>query len=277
MRAQHAGTLTYVLIALASTAQADISFVDLFGNISYEQVGDGNTLNLNGTFFSAELNATAANAYTSASLIYPGPGSPQNLTQTSPAVYGFQTGFLPDLAAMQAAYPFGTYTFQGVNGMTTDTATADYLANDFAQSNPYLTGTDYSSLRGMNAAQPFTFHFSPYVTGNTATDSFIFFTIFDNTKNQLAFNEGFLPATTTSVVLPANTLTPGDSFTYELDYSNRNIVNGTGANFAPELGFDVRSDGVFNATAVPEPRFAVLLGLGLLGLVGLKRRSKAAA
>jgi hypothetical protein len=276
--------LAGMLILSAPAAHAgNISFVNIFGNIGFEQTGDGNTLSLNGTFFSADLNATSPDVYTSASVSYPGPDSPQALTQGLPADgdYHFQTVTLPNLAAMEAAYPFGTYTFQGVNGPNTDTATLEYTADDYPQSNPYLTGTDYSSLQGMDPSQAFTFHFSPYVTGSIDTAAYIFFSVYDETAGKSVFNQGFLPATTTSVLLPANTLAPGHQYDYELDYSNRDILPDQGdADFGPQLGFDTRTDGLFTtaAASAPEPGGAAMLAIaGLAGLLILKRRAKIAA
>lgn len=273
-----------VLMAPAAHANSILS-VNIWGNVGYEQIGDGNALTLNGTFFSADLNSSAPNAYTSASVTYPGPGSPQTLTQDSPIDYLFQTELLPDLATMETDFPKGTYTFQGVNGPTTDTASLNYSADDYPQSNAYLTGTDYSSLQGMDATQAFTFHFSPDITGSNATQSFIFFTIYDETTGIVAFNDGFLPAATTSVVLPANTLMSGHLYGYELDYSNRDILSnpgdggdgGDGGGVDAQLGFDTRTDGTF-ATAGPEPGSAAMLAIaGFAGIFLLKRRSKIAA
>jgi hypothetical protein len=269
------------LFSIAPAASAgDISFVDQFKNLGFNQTGNGNTLTATGGFYSSDLNSTVANAYTSATMTYPGPGSPATLTQSSPADYHFQTGSFATKAAMDAAFPFGTYTFQGVNGGGTDTAGYSYTADDYAQSNPYLTGTDYTSLQGMNPAQAFTFHLSPYVTGGTATDSFIFLTIYDTNKNMFVFNYGFLVPTTTTITLPANTLAFGHSFIYEVDYSNRDIIAGTGtATFPPQLGFDLRTDGTFStaAAAVPEPSTAALFGFGLFAALAFCRRRKSSA
>jgi hypothetical protein len=271
------------LLVLSTPAAyaGNIAAVEFFRNISYQQTGDGNTLSLNGTFFSLDLTSSIPNAYTSASVTYPGPNSPQTLTQNAPKDYGFQTGLLPDLATMDAAYPMGTYTFHGMNGPTTDTATLSYLADDYSQSNPFLTGTDYSSLQGMDPTQDFTIHFSPYVTGSNARFSFIFFTVFDETAGKQVFDSGFLPSTATSLVLPANTLAHGDLFDYELDYSNRDLLTDTaGANFPPQLGFDTRADGLFTTAAAtaPEPGGLAMLAIaGLAGLLMLKRRAKTAA
>jgi hypothetical protein len=263
-----------LLLLLAPTVRAsEISFLNSFKNLSNEQTGNGNTLTLNGYFYSADLNTIDPNPYTSATLTYPGPGSPMNLPQINPTDYGIQTGFFPTKSAMDTAFPFGTYTFTSNTG---DSASYDYTADDYPGSLPFLTGTDFTSLQGMNSTQPFTFHFSPYVTGSKATDSFIFFTVFDSTKNTTAFTDNFLTPGTTSVVMPANTLTPGDLYSYELDYSNRDILTGGGtAQFPPQLGFDVRTDGVFSAApaaATPEPSTAVLFGIGFFVATVLRRR-----
>jgi hypothetical protein len=263
----------------AATASS-ISFVDQFKNVSFLQTGNGNTLTGNGAFYSAELIATAADAYTSAMLTYPGAGSPVALTQLLPAAgdYRYETpSLLANKAAMDAAFPFGVYTFEGTGSAGTDIAGYNYTADDYALSNPFLTGTDYAGLQGMNPSQPFTFHLSPYLTGSNANFSFIFLTIFDFTSNTFVYSNGFLPPTTTSITLPANTLSFGHSFVYELNYDNRDVLEGTGsAAFSPELGFDTRSDGTFStATApVPEPSTALLLGFGLFAALGFCSRRR---
>ena len=166
---------------------------------------------------------------------------------------------------MDAAFPFGTYTFTGNPGA--DTASYAYSADDYAQSNPFLTGTDYSSLQGMNPSLAFTFHFNPFTTGGTATSSFIFFTITDLTTNTTVYSSGFLPASSPSVTVAGGTFAPGDMFDYQIDYSNRDTVASPGAQFNASLGFDIHTDGTFTtgaAVATPEPSTAALIGFALL-------------
>lgn len=268
--------LAALLICGAPSAGANaISFVDSFRNQSYTQTGNGNSLIFSQAFFSGELNSVSANAYSSVTMTYPGPGSPVSLSEVSPpsTLYRFQTPSLPTKAAMDAAFPVGTYTF---TTNTPDTANLVYAADDYPLSLPYLTGTDFSSLQGMNPANPFTFDLSPFITGATANSSFIFLTIFDFTSGTFVFSDDFLPSTTPSVTLPANTLAFGHSFGYEVIFDNRDTVSGTGAaNFPPFIGFDIRTDGSFTSEQrpVPEPTTLALLGLGLAGL-GFSRRRK---
>jgi len=278
LRSSGLAVTIFATAMVAPVNAASISFVDQFKNVSNLQTGNGNTLTGNGAFYSADLNSTVPNAYTSANFVYPGPGSPATLTvvPTSPTDYHFQTPSFANKAAMDTAFPFGTYTFHGIN-VGTDTASYSYTADDYAQANPFLTDTDFSSLQGMNASHAFTFHLSPFVTGSTASSSFIFLTIFDFNLGTFVFNDGFLAASTTTVVLPANTLAPGHSFVYELDYSNRDIITGTGGVFSPQLGFDIRTDGTFSTSAIatPEPATAAagLIGLALIaGLAYVRRR-----
>lgn len=263
------------LFAPAARA-SDISFLDIFKNVSYEQTGNGNSLVLNGAFLSAELYGDVSNAYTSASFTPPG-GTVKTLSQISPTDYHFETYLFASVAAMDAAYTFGTYNFSGNNGSTTDSATLNYTSNDYALTNPYLTGTTYSSLQGMNAAQGFTFNISPDTPGtNPAQKSaFIFFSITDATTNTTVFNDGFLPTTTSSIFLPGGTLTAGDTYDYDLDYSDRDTGTGSGAASPPLEAFEVRTEGTFTTAttaATPEPSSLLLLGTGVLSLAGFVRR-----
>lgn len=61
-----------MLFLLVPAARAsDISAVNAFWNIGYQQTGNGNTLTGSGDFFSTDLNTgSATNAYTSVTLSY---------------------------------------------------------------------------------------------------------------------------------------------------------------------------------------------------------------
>ena len=262
------------LLLSGSALRADILFLDSFRNVGFLQTGNGNTLSSNGAFFSSDLNTSIANSYASVSMSYPGPGSPVSLPQITPNDYHYQTASFATKSAMDAAFPTGTYLFQASGPSAS--ASFQYTADDYGLSNPYLTGTDYTSLQGMNPAQAFTLHISPFTTGSNASVSFIFLTIFDYTKGMFVFSDGFLAPTTTTVALPANTLAYGDNFSYEIDFSNRDLVASPGATNQAQLGFELRTDGNFStaATPAPEPSTIALCGLALL-TVALRRRKPA--
>ena len=271
-------TLFPVLLAAvpACRAQAQVSFVNMFRSDSSLQTGNGNTLTSQGYFFSAGLSSQNAGDFTDASLSYPGPASPVTLSSETPTNFGYQTPFFPTQAAMDAAFPMGTYTFSATGGNAGPaTATLDYLADGYPTTQPYLTGTDYTNLQNVSALAPITAHFSSFATNATAASQFEFFTIVDTTLGSLVYDAGFLPPATPSITIASDTLQPGHSYRYELIDSNRFSVSGAGGQFAPLLGFDLRTNGAFSTAAVPEPGSgALFVGMSLAGAAFLRRRKQ---
>ena len=125
----------------------------------------------------------------------------------------------------------------------------------------------------MNAQQSFTFHFSPFVTGNQASTSYLFLEFYDTATNSFVGGTGGFSSTTTSFTLPANFLLPGHNYMYELDFSNRDLVTAPGSQDGAGEFFDLRTDGLFStSSAVPEPSSLLLLGSGAAGLIGVIRK-----
>jgi hypothetical protein len=270
----------FICAANARDARASISFVDMFRSDVMTQTGNGNSLTTNGYFLSSDLFSTNANDYNAVQMSYPGPSS-VSLTQTSPTVFTYQTGLLASQAALDTAFPTGAYTYNASGAAGPASTTINYLLNDYARSTPYLTGTDYSQLQGVNAGLPFNVHFSPFVTGGQASSSFIFFTIFDTTSNTQVLNDSFLAATTTGITIPVGTLTAGQNYTYELIFSNRDTVPSPDAEFDAQIGFDLRTSGAFTAAAgaaVPEPSAIIVWSLlGCFGIAIARARTKMVA
>lgn len=262
----------------SGSAQVGISFVDMFRSDAYRQTANGNSLSPIGSFFSSDLVSSNPGDFSAVQMTYPGPGSPVNLAPLSPTLFRYQTPFLPNQAAMDAAYPFGTYQYNATGGSSGPASTMfDYTADHYPQTLPFLGGTNFSDLQGMNSQAPFQFQFSPFATGTGVDFSYMFFTIFDRTTNTFAFVDNFLPSTTTGLTLPANTLQPGDQYTYELIFSNRLLAPSPGADFEAQIGYDLRTQGDFAAApAVPEPWSLLLLvqGGACWALVYLRRRAR---
>ena len=109
---------------------------------------------------------------------------------------------------------------------------------------------------------------------NTRSDSFIFFTIFDNTTSSFVYDAGFLASTTAGLNLAAGTLAAGHSYSDELIFSNRDIVPSSGTTFDVQLGYDFRTTGTFDTLSVPEPAFIMMLGTSLTGFAAYLRKRR---
>lgn len=255
----------------AGPARATISFVDMFRNNNFVQTSNGSAAN-DLSYLTFDLFATQANEFTTVLGFYPGPGSPVPLTENTPAIYNYSTGFFPNQAAMDTAFPQGAYTFTANSPSEALTTSFNYTANAFPLTVPFLSGTNFSSLQGMNTAAPFSFQLSPFTPNAGATASYLFLTIFETVSGNVTFDFGFNPSNTTSLTVPANTLTPGLDYTYQLIFSDRVTVASPGADFPAQIGFDERTTGSFTP-ALPEPGSAILLCAG--GALLLRRRQRA--
>lgn len=191
--------------------------------------------------------------FTSVTVTYPGPDSPASLPLENPTEFGEGPAFATQ-AAMDAAFPVGTYSFEADPG--TVTASLNYTTDAYTADIPALDAATFAALPGMNASQPFTFNFNSFTPNPNATNAETFLTVFGT-----SFNTG-LSLSATSAVMPANTLAPGTSYTYELDFTDRIVGNSNGV---PTLiGFDVRTDGTFTTASTPEPSFVFPVGILLL-------------
>jgi hypothetical protein len=145
---------------------------------------------------------------------------------------------------LEAAFPNGTvydyFIFGGTLGSQTgilQTPPVSLLPNV-----PFLTGTTYSQLQGLDPGQPFTFNFNEAVF-NSEFDNFpnIRFRIFPEIEGSAVFDIDLDP-TATSTLLPANTLVPNTGYSFNLQFVQ--------SLFALDAGFDGASSfqGFFSTT-----------------------------
>ena len=253
------GTLLLLCLFVAP-AFADFTQVDTFKNIEYQQTGPATT-SLAGTFFSASAFTAAAGDFTSVNLTYPGPGSPVSLTQNGNR-WDYQTGFLANQAALDAAFPFGAYHFTGSDGMSSSGVDVNYSMDAYTSDIPLIS--NYAALQNMDPTADFTFLFPSFTPNPSATTGATYFTIFGNMG--AVFFKTALPSSTTSIFMPGGTLQAGKTYSFDLIYDDRIDPPAT------IQAFDVRTDGQFTTSAVPEPGSRLLLGTGLAGLAGTLKR-----
>lgn len=243
-----------LLVSSSASVRAQISFVDIYRTALLRQTGDGAAgTAYDFSYIGLDLFSDNPNQYSTVRVFYPGADSPVTLLHDDPgdaAHYEFASNVFGSQAALDVAYPKGTYSFTANGGEPPATTMVNYANDAYSATQPYLTGSNFSALQGMDSTTDFTFRLSPFVKDAATTDAYIFFNIFNAATGQVVFGSNFLSSDTTSILLPANTLQPNTAYVYDLDYSDRVSVPSPGADFNAILGFDVRTEGNFY-TAVP--------------------------
>lgn len=263
------------LNALSGLAFAGISSATLRPTMTFQQTGDGMTLTPADAYFAVDLIASTGTSFSSATLSYPGSGSPLSLTSSTPEHFG-HVAFFANEADMNSAFPQGTYEFTTLSGLAQDVIRVELGAPAYAMSRPHLSGASFSALQGMDASLAQEITFGPFAAHPDADWSSANFRIID--LSAPASLPVFMPldATTSKIVLPAGTLQPGHRFVYHLTFSSTQYD----PNVQPYavVSYDQDSFGFFStALPVPEPVPAFLFAAGLGMLAGVVRRRRRAS
>jgi hypothetical protein len=265
------------LFLAAIPVRADLTEVNIFDNAVYEQTSSSAPASPTFFFFNAAGTFASPGDFTSGSVTDPN-SNVTNLPLTGPTSFGFGSSLFTTLADLHTTYPFGSYTITG-NGGTDgpQSETFSYPSDAFTTDIPALAPSTFTGLQGLNPANAFSIGFNSFTPDPSSTQEFTFFTIFNGGTS--VFTEGFLSNSTTGVVLPANTLLPGTSYTFELDFSDRIRSFDSASSVTIDQGFDVRTDGSFmtgsGVSTVPEPTSLALFGTAAGVLMFLRRQSLA--
>jgi hypothetical protein len=202
-----------------------------------------------GYFFSDRVFLKNAGDYVGGSLTDPDAGSPLALTLANSTLLQYETSYLKNRAALDAAFPFGTYTTTVTNPSTgaSQVLTMSHAQDAFSASIPALTASTFNGMQKMKSNAAFTFNFNSFIKGSLATQSFVFFTITNAATNQAVFSPTFLPSSTTSVTVAANTLASNTKYRIDLNFSNR-IVGASGPT-RTDQGFDLTTEATFTTGA----------------------------
>jgi len=256
----------------ARTATAQLVNVDLSRTAEYTQT-DPSTVSLDGYFFSSRAFMTTPSDFDGGTLTYPGAGSPGTysvVADPSQPYLNYQTGYYPDLASLNADYPTGAYTISATNSSTSSSQTTSitYSIDAYPQTTPILTAASYSALQNLDPSSAATIDFNSFTPDPNASEALLFLFVVD-ASNDTVYQQDDLPDSTTSLTIPAGTLSPGTDYTFRLVFSDR--IDGTGTDGTPDQQiFDQGTDG--SIVTVPEP--AALAGGMLAVAASLLRRSR---
>ncbi len=211
-------------------ASAAIAYTGL--NILERHLQTTSGLSLVGSSFSFALNTQSPADFTSAVVSRPDNSSldlnynPFLVADGSYRAASASQSY-SDTNAMNAANPFGVYTFTATNAATgaSQSSSLTYDSNHWPSVAPMLTDASFASLNGFNSSNPFTFHFNdftgdgfnPFPNGglNPATGLFI-----ATAAGVPVYNSGQLAPSTTSFTLPGGVLQPGTEYSVALSFNN---------------------------------------------------------
>jgi len=271
-------------LSIGVPATAGIAYTNFVVQQYFLQQALGTSFLQSDVFFG--VNANSASDFTSVTVSVPGSATPTSIPLTNePIADGTSQEVLISppftgssaataLAALNAQYPLGTYTFTATNSTTgaSQTASLSYGANQFPTvpgsstlAVPALSTASYNTLQGMNSAVAQTLNFNNFTANGVApagspyVDPFTEIDIVNDSTGALAYATpysvaGALPASTTTFTLPANTLQAGTEYTYLLGFVN-NLYCGTPGGCGPanavpyNLAFQNLTLGVFQTLA----------------------------
>jgi PEP-CTERM motif len=265
------------LIAVSGAANAGILNADVGLNPLFEQTGPTTFTDLGG-FFSGRAFVNSPSDYTGGTLTYGGPGSPQGLSFVpADTAWEYQSSVDPSFSDLQSLYPAGPYTFDLTGGEGPSSVSINYQGDAFSN-RPELAAASFSALQGLNAGDSITLDFNTMDVSPNATDSFVFFSVFDS-SGAAVVSDSFLPSDTTSVSIGGGTLKAGQSYTFDLLFSDR--IGGMDGDIFTTQVYDTHTSGSFAtaAGAVPEPSTwaMLLIGFAGLGFAGYRSTRKATA
>lgn len=236
------------------------------------QTGDGNQLTQTGYRFMTNLSVVPGHGFEIASWSIP--GGETIVLPLNDVGFGFhyESELFATRELMDQRFPAGdhVYTLSGPGRL--EAVTLNAAVGPYPDAFPYLTGSTFSALQGMEAGNPFDVHITPVAAPTPGREQTIAFFVDDVLTGETRFASGGLAEPTlTTLTMPAHTLQAGRRYEFQFYLGNRVDMAADNSGGASQ-GFTLLTTGEFT-TAVPEPATVGLMfaGLAIVG-VALRRR-----
>ena len=272
------------LLAIAPLAQADVPFIDIFQSVSFDQSDGVSTPTPYLYAMGARLFTTSAGDVTSATLTDPSANAYTMSTNIGNGV-GYFDYSAPNLAALQAAYPVGDYTFAvdaGSDASLIGKSATMSLPNGndyYADTVPMLDAASWNALQNAQAGQAVNIAWNNYGSVPAASFTLIYFNVYDSTLGSTVFDgtmNGSDKDAYRSDTIPGAVFIAGHDYYFSLFFDPR--VQGAPVSVDPAFGstsavagFDYVTTGSFSVAAVPEPTTILVAGAGFLALLRRRR------
>lgn len=265
-----------MLLALPVGAQADTSSVAYLQQVrtGYAiQIGNGDLLQGQGYDLLMNASVIPGHGFETLAWITPA-GEHIDLTLDTEVGLGFYYASprFATVGEMDQRFGAGEYVHDFVGPAATAESSMTASLGPYPAGLPYLAGTTYSDLQGMDASQPFDFRLGPLTAGDSGVEMAITFFVDDVLTGTTMFATGgsVVPGLD-HLTMPANLLQGGRTYEYQFYLGHRIEPPVSGA-LGGSQGFRYLTTGTFT-TAVPEPGSAwlVLGGIGVLTGLGFRR------
>ncbi len=235
-RARTAGLLlaSIALAMQATPANAAIDFYRFGKTLAYQQTSNSQPTTPTSIYGGVDMFTPAPSDFTSARAFSttttpPSPVPEFVLSQVSPG-YWLSQQVYSSLSEMDSQLPPGDTFGYLVEGGTLGSQLALLpvpATNLFSPNIPYFTGNAFSQLNDMDTRLPFTLNWNTFALAPGVNNAPIFFNVYRVSDGQ-SMAGGTLSSSTTSFLIPANTLSPHTQYKANIDFSSRQDTTDAG-------------------------------------------------
>ncbi len=267
---------TCLLCPSVEAVPLSVAFVQQVRTGYAVQTGDGNRLT--GQGYDLSMNVALVPGHGFEQLAWHVPGGEQIDLSIDGVGLGFYyaSARFGSLAEMDQRFGAGPYLHDLTGPGNAAQVTLTASVGPYPDAMPYLAGTTYSELQGMDPSRPFDVHLSPIGSGPPGTArSFTFFVDDVLTGTTVFAAGGAVDPAFDLLTVPANLLRTGRSYEFQFYVGNRIEPPTAGTVDGGSQGLVYLTTGNFT-TAVPEPASLVSMLGGLAVLIGAARRGRPA-